>query len=1549
MPVAYESDGGTVFCNAANNNAVTVALPATRPVGSVLLFVAWCRLITAAAPAPSGYTLLNTFTSGTASGGRIWLYAKEVVGGETAPSVTPAGATGTSGDIWGACIFCYSGVDLSGGISAILDGTPTTTDAAGTTTCTYPALTISNSASMIVRFLARFRDAADTFTFTSTWNEREDLGTTTRTGGQFHLQDKLATSSGSQASVTVAPSNTTSARYLAVTAALKPIVPTQTSVARLSLATGGEPATRTAHSIKVRARVTSGAGRIRAALYEGATNRSGDLESSALTTSLANYTLAIPDASAANITDYSDLEIRLWGYAVGGGAIVVEVDQIWLETPEAEVTLTAVGSSLELPYKMTGAVGASLALPYDVEGEVVPSQTTVARLSLAAGSTPATRTAHSIKVRARVTSGAGTIRAALYEGSTNRSGDLESNALTTSLNTYTLAIPDASAANIGSYGDLELRVWGYATAGGAIVVEIDQIWLETPASGVVAVGASLAQPYTVRQAIGASLAMPSAVKVQVAQSLAVPYTVRQAVGQPLALPYVVRQAIGASAAFPYAVKQAISRSVALPYAVKQTVGQSLAQPYIVKVAIGGSVALPYTAKQIAARSIALPYVVSGRIGQGIALPYVVKQAVARSIALPYTVIGRIGQSVALPAIVRELVGSSVALPATVRQLVGRSVALPYNVAEGTLTAVGASLATPYAVRAHVGASLAQPWGIRTLVTRSLATPYVVKQAIGRSVAQPYIVVGRVGVSLAQPWIVRQAIGRSLAQPYIVVARVGASLAQPWTVRQLASRSLATPYIVRQAIGASLAQPWTVKQLATSSLAQPYAVRQIAGQSLALPSAIRILINRSLALPYALRQNVSQPLALPYGIKVTVGQSLAIPYVVRQAIGRSVALPYAISTDVIGDNILVSGGGSAIVQGRKNASRSVTASGGGSAIVQGTKSSSRTVVVSDGGDVVIQGAKGARRAVVTSGGGAALVQTVKGAIRTIVASGGGAALAQGRKGALRTLIISGGGVVTASGTQATTKTGTATVVGGGSAIATGRKDASSIVFVQGGGAAIAAGSAGAATVIVVSGGGLATTTGFKGASATVLVLGGGTAIAIGQRASPTILNTAAALYYGSQPVTAVWLGGALIWPPAFSPPDLANLTVWLDASQLPLGSVGSSLTDLSGNGNNGTIVGSPSPVIVAGPRPLPVMRITFNQGRVRGVSNGLTPIGSGQRLNYTIVYVSRVIGPASGRVFTAVFPPENFLVGFHSGMDGMYDQGWVKMTVAYPPLPTPWRLYSATGIHSAGTYTVSFFIDGIFQASSNTGGGTGVRTTRWLATTQSVRRRRPTARSPRSSSTTASFPIRSASRSRHTCKRSGRSSSRAPLMLTISTSAIARLRAISSSGSPCSAIMRTASRDASSAEGAAISQTEPSPAVTAIARQCGWRRNGGDGPAEKRDPVAVPLRQQRERGGEMTGRDLRLADVERDEETIVGRLRIAEHSHRSREIVIEQDLPIGGLERVQVRRTHGGALTRRCHQPQQWHRFLLSIRPDTPGRPDSRRSEPPARGRCARVR
>jgi hypothetical protein len=122
------------------------------------------------------------------------------------------------------------------------------------------------------------------------------------------------------------------------------VLPQSTPVAEISLPDGGTPSEQTNHSIKIRARTTSGStGVIKAALYEGTTNRSGDLISDPLTNSLVDYTLAIPDASAANITDYSNLSIKIWGYAPNGGSLVFEVADIYLELPESTGPATLYG------------------------------------------------------------------------------------------------------------------------------------------------------------------------------------------------------------------------------------------------------------------------------------------------------------------------------------------------------------------------------------------------------------------------------------------------------------------------------------------------------------------------------------------------------------------------------------------------------------------------------------------------------------------------------------------------------------------------------------------------------------------------------------------------------------------------------------------------------------------------------------------------------------------------------------------------------------------------------------------------------------------------------------------------------------------------------------------------------------------------------------------------------------------------------------------------------------------------------------------------------
>ncbi len=143
--------------------------------------------------------------------------------------------------------------------------------------------------------------------------------------------------------------------------------PGATSVARVSLASGATPATRTLHSATIRGRKTNGAhtGTLRVRLYEGATARSAEYETTGLTTSLANYTLPLSNGEAAAITDYSDLELRVSGYAADGHATVFEVAELSLEFPAAAgggSTLTQdLSDTLSLADALARAVQALLA------------------------------------------------------------------------------------------------------------------------------------------------------------------------------------------------------------------------------------------------------------------------------------------------------------------------------------------------------------------------------------------------------------------------------------------------------------------------------------------------------------------------------------------------------------------------------------------------------------------------------------------------------------------------------------------------------------------------------------------------------------------------------------------------------------------------------------------------------------------------------------------------------------------------------------------------------------------------------------------------------------------------------------------------------------------------------------------------------------------------------------------------------------------------------------------------------------------------------------
>jgi hypothetical protein len=212
---------------ASGNNVTTPvtlspALP-TRFSSDVLLLFVWSAQITMTVTTPAGWTLLTTQTSGTALGGRLFVFGRAVDGAETAPScVIGSLTTGTTGTPASTVVASYSHVDISQGIANILDGTVTLSDqAASTTTVTIPSVTTALLNSLAIGFACKLAELSATFTPPSGWSEELDTLTTSGTGYQSEISDKSFASAGATGSVTCAPSVTTSSRAIGVALALK--------------------------------------------------------------------------------------------------------------------------------------------------------------------------------------------------------------------------------------------------------------------------------------------------------------------------------------------------------------------------------------------------------------------------------------------------------------------------------------------------------------------------------------------------------------------------------------------------------------------------------------------------------------------------------------------------------------------------------------------------------------------------------------------------------------------------------------------------------------------------------------------------------------------------------------------------------------------------------------------------------------------------------------------------------------------------------------------------------------------------------------------------------------------------------------------------------------------------------------------------------------------------------------------------------------------------------------------------------------------------------
>lgn len=228
---AFRALGTSSFTsnNVANPTSLTPGLP-TRVRGDVLLCFTWSRSISATVSTPSGWTLLSGFplASGTSSGGKVYVFARVVDGGESAPTVTWTGlTTGTSGDASGAVIASFSGLDTSRGLASIIDGSATSSDqSASTTTCTIPSITTLSGMSLRIAIALKLLESSGaTWTPPSGFTEFFDLNTTTGTGHWVEGAAAVVNAIGSTGTTTAAPSVTTSSRALGVSFSLRALRP----------------------------------------------------------------------------------------------------------------------------------------------------------------------------------------------------------------------------------------------------------------------------------------------------------------------------------------------------------------------------------------------------------------------------------------------------------------------------------------------------------------------------------------------------------------------------------------------------------------------------------------------------------------------------------------------------------------------------------------------------------------------------------------------------------------------------------------------------------------------------------------------------------------------------------------------------------------------------------------------------------------------------------------------------------------------------------------------------------------------------------------------------------------------------------------------------------------------------------------------------------------------------------------------------------------------------------------------------------------------------
>jgi hypothetical protein len=156
--------------------------------------------------------------------------------------------------------------------------------------------------------------------------------------------------------------------------------------------------------------------------------------------------------------------------------------------------------------------------------------------------------------------------------------------------------------------------------------------------------------------------------------------------------------------------------------------------------------------------------------------------------------------------------------------------------------------------------------------------------------------------------------------------------------------------------------------------------------------------------------------------------------------------------------------------------------------------------------------------------------------------------------------------------------------------------------------------------------------------------------------------------------------------------------WDIADKTSYPGTGTTVYDLSGNGNNGTITGG----------------FTYNASTVSGVLtlNGTTGYIASSTpnlasTNYTVMGASRYNGATRGRMINAT--SNNWLLGHWGagvtpGTANYFAEGWVSNSAGSGANDTLWRIYTGTGNIAGDSY--AFYINNTLNAGPNNAGSAG---------------------------------------------------------------------------------------------------------------------------------------------------------------------------------------------------------------------------------------------------